>query len=171
MSAVMSQPGDLRAQLLREYADSDVFPARPTALEALGKTGVGGVTTIRQMLDDTRFADEKPDLIKALANAGGEAVSEQLTFLLEKEVSFWRSAGASLSQDWWNEDTRLNAPLRIRYLETYEILIALQKLSHPPSNSVRELLDVWGSFPALSKTSSGQIEQECEKLIATPHTH
>ena len=86
-------------------------------------------------------------------------MGEQLTFLLENEVSFWRSAGASLSQDWWSEDTRLNAPLRTRYSETYKILVALQKLSHPPSNPVRELLDVWSSFPALSKTSSGQIEQ------------
>jgi hypothetical protein len=170
MSAAMSTPGDLRAQLLREYADSDVFPARQAALEELGKTGPSGVATIRQMLDDTRLGDEKPDLIQALANAGGDAVRRQLNSLLENERLFGRSVGPSLSQDWWNEDTRLNAPPRMRYSETYQILIALQKLSNPASNSVRELPDVWSSFAALSKTSSGQIEQECEKLIATPQT-
>jgi hypothetical protein len=65
MSAAISTPGDLRAQLLREYADSDVFPARQAALEQLGKTGPSGVATIRQVLDDRRFGDEKPDLIQA----------------------------------------------------------------------------------------------------------
>ncbi len=49
-------------------------------------------------LDDPAFADEAAELVKVFADAGGEAVGEELDKRLQEELAFWQATAPSLSQ-------------------------------------------------------------------------
>ena len=137
------------------------------ALEKLGKCRPGGVSVIRGMLDDPAFADEAPELVKALAEAGGAAVGEELNNRLRQDLAFWTSRGPSLSVGWWNRDTSIHAPLRDRYAQTYQLILALELTRYQPAiRTAADLRDFWRSLPQLNDPSGlDQIASECEKLV------
>jgi hypothetical protein len=167
-AALATKDGEGRAELLKPYVRSDVFPARQFALEELGKSGLSAVPTIRAMLDDPAFADEAPELVIAIAKAGGEEVGGELNRRLQLDLAFWRSTGPSLSQGWWNENSTPHAPLRERYGETYQLILGLQQIHYPGAlNTAMQLRDFWRSLPQLNDPSGlSQIAEECDKLIA-----
>jgi hypothetical protein len=73
------------------------------------------------------FADAAGGLVEALAAAGAEGVGEELNNRLQQDLAFWRSTGPTLQQNWWNQDPSPNAPLRDRYSQTYELIVALEE--------------------------------------------
>jgi len=156
-----------RVERLKIFVHSDLQPARTFALEQLGKSGPSAVRTISGMLDDAAFADEAPELVKALVEAGGDAVAEELNIRLQHDLAFWRSRAPSLSVGWWNEDTSLHAPLRERYGQTYQLVLGLEATHYSPAISTAvELRDYWRSRPQLNDPSGlNQIAEECDKLI------
>jgi hypothetical protein len=149
------------------YVRSDVFPAQLFALAELGKSGSDAVRTILEMLDDPSFADESPELVKALAQAGGESVGAELNSRLRADLAFWRSKGPSLSQGWWNEDARIYAPLRERYDHTYQLVVGLEKTQYTGApNIATQLRDLWRSLPQLNDPQGlNELAKECDKLI------
>ena len=98
--ALATTDGAERAERLKPYVRSDVLPAQIFVLAELGKSGPNAVRTILDMLDDPSFADESPELVKALVQAGGESVGAELNNRLRADLAFWRSKGPSLSQGW-----------------------------------------------------------------------
>lgn len=171
MSALTAKDGEERAEHLKPYVRSDVFPAQQFALEELGKCGPSAVRTILGMLDDTAFADEASGLVEELVKAGGAAVGEDLNNRLQRDLAFWKSTGPTLSPGWWNGDTRIHAPLRERYAQTYQLIIGLEQTHYSASlNTATELRDVWRSLPQLNDPSGlDQIVEECDKLIRQLH--
>ncbi|HMG84756.1 MAG TPA: hypothetical protein VK574_03395 [Terracidiphilus sp.] len=153
-----------RAQLLKLYLKSDVSDARKLALEELGKSGPAAVPIIRQILDDSSYAEEAPGLIEAVVKAGGPAEGADLNERFKREVAFWESTGPSLQQGWWNG---ADAPLRLHYSQTYQLIIGLQKtLNVDALASVKQLDDLWVSHPQLNDSSGlNQISFECERLM------
>jgi hypothetical protein len=115
-AAASAENGQERAERLKAYVHSDIRPARQFALEELGKSGPAAAGTISRMLDDPAFSDEASELVIALVKAGGEAVGEELNRRLQQDLAFWRSTGPSLSEGWWNEDPRPQAPLQFSKL-------------------------------------------------------
>jgi hypothetical protein len=104
--------------------------------------------TIREMLDDPTLSDVAGELVKALVAAGGEEVARELNNRLEQDLAFWRSMGPLLQQNWWNQDPRPDAPLRGRYLQTYQLIIALEQTHYPAARATAvELRDFWRSLP------------------------
>lgn len=169
MEAVLTVQGrDQRALLLKPYVLSDVRDARTLAFEELGKLGPAAGPAISAMLNDSAYASEAPQLIRALIKAGGRAVGDDLTRRLQSEVAFWRSAGPSLPKNWWNLDPTPNAPLRLRYSETLELIYGLQQtLTTDALVPTRQLRDLWVSRPQLNDPSGlNQMSEECDKLIA-----
>jgi hypothetical protein len=166
-SVIGIQEGARRAQLLKPYLNSDVRDAGRLAFEELGKSGPAAVPIIREMLNDSAYADKAPGLIKAMVEAGGAAVGPELNHRFEREVAFWESAGPTLAPGWWNKDPDPNAPLRLRYSQTYQLIIGLQKtLDKDALAPAKELDDLWVSYPQLNDPSGlNQISLECEKLI------
>jgi len=172
-TARAAKSGEERAERLKPYVRSDVFPAQLLALEELGKSGPSAVRPICGMLDDPAFAEEASELVKALVRAGGEAVGEELNKRLRQDLAFWKSTGLSLSQGWWNEDPRPHAPLRERYGKTYELLVGLEQIHYSPAlNTVVQLRDFLISLPQLNDPSGlNQIVEECDKLIGKRQAH
>jgi len=166
-AALAAKDGEERAERLKPYVRSDVFPARQFALEELGKSGPSAVRTILGTLDDPAFADEASELVEALVKAGGEAVGEELNNRLQRDLAFWKSTGPTLSPGWWNEDTRIHAPLRERYAQTYQLIVGLEQTRYSVSlNTATQLRDFWRSLPQLNDPSGlDQIVEECDKLI------
>lgn len=168
MQSILGTPVDeQRASLLKPYVNSDVFYARQLALQELGKSGPTAVGTIREMLNDPAYADQAPELIEAMVNAGGETVGTDLTRRLQQEVTFWESTGPSLPKGWWNEDASPNAPLRSQYDETLQLIIGLQEVLDKDALAPAEQLhDLWVSYPQLNDPSGlNHMSLECGKLI------
>jgi hypothetical protein len=168
IAAAAAADGELRAERLKPYVRSDVFPAQQFALAELGKSGPSAVRTILGMLDDPAFVDESPELVKALVGAGGETVGAELNDRLRKDLSFWRSTAPSLSKDWWNEDARIHAPLRERYEHTYQLIVGLEQARYAGAlSTATQLRDFWRSLPQLNDPSGlNQMTEECDKLIS-----
>jgi hypothetical protein len=57
-AAIAVQDGRERAERLKPYVVSDVFPAQQSSLEELGRSGPSAAPTIIGMLDDPTLADE-----------------------------------------------------------------------------------------------------------------
>jgi hypothetical protein len=156
--------GSERAERLKPWVRSDVFPVRLFSLKELGECGPAGVPTISGMLDDPTFTDEGPELVEALVQAGGEAVGEELNKRLRQEFVFWRSTAPSLSHGWWNQDMSSHAPLRVRYDRTYQLIIGLEQKRYAPAlTTTVQLRDFWLSLPQLSDYKG--LPEECGKLI------
>ena len=167
LMAISSPDGHQRAEALKPYVRSDIFPVQRFALEELGKSGPSAVPTIRAMLDDSTFADQASELIKALVKAGGKAVGEDLNGRLRQELAFWRSTAPSLPQGWWNADPRIHAPLRDEYGKTLELVVAIREIHYEPAlASVTQLRDFWRSVPQLhDPTGLTQMVEECDNSI------
>jgi len=164
---VRIENGADRAEALKPYVRSKVYEAQLLALKELGKCGPSAVTTIRGMLDDPAFADETAGVIKAFVEAGGEAVGEELSSRLQKDLGFWQATAPSLSQGWWNQDPTPHAPLRERYSHTLELIRALGRTHYTPALIIGERLgDFWRSLPQLNDPSGlDQIAKECDELV------
>jgi hypothetical protein len=165
--ALAATDGEERAERLKPYVHSDILAAQTFALEELGKAGPSAVPMIRGMLDDPAFEVEASELVKALVQAGGEAVGKELNNYLRQDLEFWKSTIPLLPPDWWNEDTTAHAPLRERYRRTYEIIIGLEKMHNLAAlNTAMQLRDSWRSLPQLNDPSGrSQMVEECDKLI------
>lgn len=162
------EDGVARAEGLKVYVSSDVFEAQQLALSELGKSGPKAVATIRKMLSDPAFADEGAALVKAFAEAGGESVGEELSRRLQEQLEFWQANAPALAEGWWDQDASPHAPLRERYMQTWELVLALERLHYRPAAITAEQLgDFWRSLPQLNDTSGlNQLATECDKLVA-----
>ena len=160
--------GRSRAEQLKPYVHSEVFPAQMTALRELRKCGPMAVPVIQEMLDDPLFANEASDLVQALVDAGGDSVAGYLHARLRRELAFWKSTGPLLSPGWWNSDTSPHPPLQGRYSLTLQLIVALEKLRYSTARkTVMELGDFWRSLPQLNDPSGlNQMAEECDKLLA-----
>jgi hypothetical protein len=156
-----------RAERLKPYVHSDAFPAKEFALEQLGKCGPSALRTIRTMLDDPEYALEAQDLIKEYAEAGGESAGQELNNRLQKELLFWQATGPNLQQGWWNDDAKPDAPLRLRYGQTIQLIRGLQRTRFTPAlTTAINLRDLWKSLPQLNDPSGlDQLAKECNSLI------
>jgi hypothetical protein len=169
MKLVLAAPeSEERARLLTSYVHSDISQARQFAVQELGKSGPMAVPTIRGMLDDPAYTEQAPDLIEAMVKAGGDTVGEDLNRRFQREVKFWKSTGPSLPQGWWNNDARPDAPLRVQYSQTYQLIIGLQQTRYAGAlGPAKQLHDLWFSLPQLNDPSGiNRIARECEKLIS-----
>jgi hypothetical protein len=156
-----------RAERLKPYVHSNTFPAKEFALEQLGKCGPSALGTIRTLLDDPEYALEADDLIKAYSEAGGESAGEELSNRLQKELSFWQATGPKLQQGWWNQDAKPDAPLRLRYGQTIQLIRGLQHTHYTPVlTTAINLRDFWRSLPQLNDPSGlDGLARECDSLI------
>jgi hypothetical protein len=163
------QDGFARAKGLKDYVRSDIREAQQFALLELGKSGQTAVTTISEMLSDSAFSDEDSELIKALAEAGGESVGSQLDANLREQLAFWQKNGPVLSVGWWNQDANPHAPLRDRYSVTIELVRALERVHYRPAAvTAQHLADFWRSLPQLDDPSGiDEMAAECDHLVAT----
>jgi hypothetical protein len=156
-----------RAELLKPYVRSDAFPAKEFALQELGKCGPSALESIRKMLDDSEYTLESEDLIKAYSQAGGEMVGEELNGRLQKEIAFWQETGPSLQQGWWNQNAKPDAPLRLRYGQTIQLIRGLQHTQYLPALATAvQLRDFWKSLPQLNDPSGlDGLAKECDSLV------
>jgi hypothetical protein len=166
-SALAVLDGAERAERLRVFVNSNVPPARTFALEELGKCGPTATRAISGMLDDPAFADESPELIKALADAGGSATGPEMHRRLQQELTFWKSMAPSLAPDWWNQDPSIHVPLWQHYGQTHQLILGLKQINYLTSlSTVVELRDLWQSSRSLS--DGKQLIEECNEWIAHP---
>jgi hypothetical protein len=156
-----------RAERLKPYIHSNTFSAKEFALKELGKCGPSALGTIRTMLDDPEYALEADELIKAYSEAGGESAGEELSNRLQKELSFWQATGPKLQEGWWNQDAKPDAPLRLRYGQTIQLIRGLQHTHYTPAlTTAINLRDFWKSLPQLNDPSGlDGLARECDSLI------
>jgi hypothetical protein len=167
LAKVIVEDSSVRAEGLKVYVRSDVREAQQLALSELGKCGPKALTTIREMLSDPAFADDDAELVKAFAEAGGESVGEELDRRLQEQLRFWQATAPTLSVGWWNQDPSPHAPLRERYMQTWELIRALQRVHyHPALITAEQLGSLWRSLPQLNDPSGlNQMATECDRLV------
>jgi hypothetical protein len=141
--------------------------ARKFVLEQLGQCGRPCLPQIREMLDDEGFSRVGAELVRALGKAGGVEIGSELTLRLQEELRYWRTIGPQLPVGWWNVDITEDAPLRLRYMKTLEIIQGLRETHHPSAKaSVITLRDFWRSLPQLNDPSGlDQMAEECEQYL------
>jgi hypothetical protein len=138
-----------RAERLQPFVGSDVLEARLSALSELGNTGPSAVPVISRMLDEFTFADVDPELIHALAEAGGAGAGKEMNRRLQEELRFWKAKGPTLKPGWIDSDVSPHAPLRQRFNMTNELILGLQKTRYPAAlMTVIELRDVGALYPS-----------------------
>jgi hypothetical protein len=157
----------VRAERLKPYVHSNTFSAKEFALEQLGKCGPSALGTIRTMLDDPEYALEADDLIKAYSEAGGESAGEELSNRLQKELTYWQATVPKLHEGWWNQDAKPDAPLRLRYGQTIQLIRGLQHTHYTPAlTTAINLRDLWRSLPQLNDPNGlDGLARECDSLI------
>jgi hypothetical protein len=162
------EDGAARAEGLKAYVRSDILEAQQLALSELQKGGPKALPAIREMLSDPTFADEGAELIEAFAEAGGESVGEELDLRLQEQVRFWQATAATLPVGWWSQDATPHAPLRERYMQTWQLVVALERVHYQPASTTAEQLgNLWRSLPQLNDPSGlDQMVTECDKLMA-----
>jgi hypothetical protein len=172
-SAISVQRGEDRAMRLKPYVSSDILPARQSAISELGRIGPSALSVISSMLDEPAFADESSGLIGALVEAGGETAGTELNRRSLRELAFWKSTGPSLRHGWFDADKSIHAPLRERYEQTYQLIVALERTHHSPAlYTATALRDLWRSLPQLNDPSGlNQMAEECDKLIRSLKSH
>jgi hypothetical protein len=164
-AAVAETEGRERALRLKPYVRSENFSARRTALDELGKAGPSAVSAIGEMFDDPTFVEEDQELIRAMVKAGGKTAGDELNRRLEGELSFWRSAGPSLTADWSNDDSERVSPLQAQYSRTYLLIGGLEEVKYPGAlNTVIQLRDLWRTLPPID-SESNRISEECDRVI------
>jgi len=120
------------------------------------------------MLYDESMLNVQGEVIKSLAEVGGEVVGDELTQVVKEEMEFWKTKGAQLKQGWWNE---VNKPetgvLRNRYGRVLEALYSLRKLKFAGCREVvTEFRDFWRSLPQLEdKSGLNQMSEECDNVL------
>ena len=166
--AIAIEDGAARAERLKLYVRSDILEARKRALSELGKSGPKALPTIREMLADPAFADEGAEFVRVFAEAGGESVGKELNMRLREQVKFWEATAPTLSIGWWNQDASPHAPLRERYMQTWELVLALERVHYQPASTTAEQLgNLWRSLPQLNDPSGfDRMATECDKLVA-----
>lgn len=157
-----------RSEALKVYVRSDALEAQRPALSELQKCGPQALTAIREMLSDPSFANERAELVKTFVGAGGESVGEELNGLLQEQLRFWQATAPTLPVDWWNQDATPHAPLRERYSQTWELVLALERAHYRPAAITAEQLgSFWRSIPQLNDASGlNEMVTECDKLVA-----
>jgi len=105
------------------------------------------------------------------ADAGGEAVGEELDKRLQEELAFWQATAPSLSQGWWNQDATPHAPLRERYIQTWQLILALERTHYAPAIvTVKQLGNLWRtstvSGPYSAKTYQAPVARRLLKLMS-----
>jgi hypothetical protein len=115
------EDGAARVEGLKVYVRSDILEAQQVALNELPKSGPKALPAIREMLSDPAFAFEGAELVKAFAEAGGKSVGEELDVRLQEQVRFWQATAPTLSIGWWNQHATPHAPLRERYMQTWQL--------------------------------------------------
>src|ERR1700730_216286 len=161
------EDGAAKAEGLKVYVRSDVREAQRAALTELGKCGPKAVAAIGEMLADPAFAGEDGELVKALAEAGGESVGAELDRRLQDQLKFWQATAPTLSVGWWNQDVTPHAPLRERYAQTLELVRALGHVHYRPALITAEQVgNLWRSLPQLNDASGlNQMVTECNQLV------
>ena len=156
--------GSERAERLKPYVRSDIFPVRLFALEELGKCGPSAIPTISEMLDEPTFADEGSELVQALVQAGGHLAGEELNNRLRQDLAFWSSTAPFLPHKWLDNPVAQLAPLNQRYSRTFQLIVGLERAHNSAAlKTARQLRDLWASLPQLA--DYGDITAECDKLI------
>ena len=97
-----------------------------------------------------------------------KAVGEELDMHLQEQLRFWQATAPTLSVGWWNQDATPHAPLRERYMQTWELVRALERVHYRPASTTAEQLgNLWRSLPQLSDASGlNPMATECDKLVA-----
>lgn len=151
-----------RAEELAPFLLSEYRVARSFVLQQLEGCGREGVPTVVEILHDPALLDRHGDAIKVLVDIEGHQAGPELTALLDSDVRFWTSAGPTLKTGWWGQDVTPEAPLRLRYSRTIDLVHALDGIRFSGARkSVSALRDTWQSIPDLN----GQMTEECDRLL------
>jgi hypothetical protein len=156
-----------RAEELAPFLRSEYRVVRSFVFHQLEGCGQDGVPTIVAILHDPALLDRHGDAIKVLVDIEGEQAGPELTTLLDSDVRFWTAVGPTLKTGWWNQDTTPEAPLRLRYSRTIDLIRALDGIRFSGARkSVTALRDTWQSIPPLAaRAGNRQMTEECNSLL------
>jgi hypothetical protein len=156
-----------RAEELAPFLLSQYRVARSFVFEQLEGCGQDGVPTVVAVLHDPALLDRHGDAIKVLVDIEGERAGPELATLLNLDVRFWADVGPTLKTGWWNQDVSPEAPLRLRYSRTIEIIRALHGIRFSGGRKiVTALRDTWQSIPPLAAPDGNrQMIEECNNLL------
>lgn len=157
---------DQRAEKLNAIVGGDIYEARKEAIQGLGKCGPAAVPILRRIMDKPPIPYDSRDIFRAFVEAAGRNAGPELTAWLEQDVDFWETTGPTLKMGWWNEDAKPDAPLRVKYDETIQIIRSLAALKYRPAADIaKRLRDLWRSHPALNDPSGlNQMSMEATQL-------
>ncbi len=163
----------LRAEALRPYTYSNIFPVEQFAVEQLGNSGPAAVPTILGLVDDPTVPCDASQLVEILMKAGGSGVGPDMATRLSQELVFWKSAASSLHQGWWNADPTIHAPLRQHYGKTLQLVVGLRQIGFAPAlATLVQLRDFWRSQPQLNdSTGLDQMAEECDRTVSSLRTN
>lgn len=166
--ALRLEDRNTRIEELTAIAYGDVwYGARQGAVQGLGKAGPTALPAIQKILRRPPVPYDMRYIMGAVVEAAGPDAGNELARMLEQDLKFWRTEGPNLTNGWWNQDPTPEAPLRLKYDETIEVIRALDLLRYrPASRAAAELRDFWVSLPQLNDPSGlNQMAQECGLLV------
>jgi hypothetical protein len=167
-AAVAMQDESKRAEALVPFALSELYYARNLAFAELQKCGKAALPVLRTMLGDQTFLKLHGEVIKAMAEVGGEEVADELTDVVRVELLFWKETGPRLRHGWWNNINESETDnLRNRYSKVLGALYSLRKLKPIGCKEVvSEFRDFWRSLPQLEdKSGLDQMSEACDRVL------
>lgn len=154
------------------YLDSEFYAIRMQALGMLGELGDAALPKLRSILKDPKRLAYFSHTVKAMEQAGGERVLDDMIRIVDEELGYWKKNAPGLDQGWWNGKGELSidrlGELRSRYSYVLEALRVLEQYAPEDSRpAVQAFRDYWRSMPQLEdKSALDQMSETCDKVLA-----
>ncbi len=163
--AIHAQSPVLASQAVRAFTRENFHHGTKGAIEALANMGEVALPTLKTLLSTPSYHD--PDVIAAMATAGGKNAGPDLILLVDEALAFWEDRGPELAADWWNHaPTDERQRLRVKYSRLIAALRALRPLQYEPCRqSVEKTQQLWARLPALNEVGNGQMVQACDDVL------
>jgi hypothetical protein len=157
-------------QVFRACLQYRCFEGAKESIASMGSMGDRSLTALRSLLHDTTIRRWHPDIISAMAKAGGRTVSTDLMGVIREELSFWSAQAPNLKDGWWNAGPDDQCELRRDHYG--RLLQALRSLATPVEGSDRSIImktrDLWQTTPALASVGDDQIVGICKARLQEP---
>jgi hypothetical protein len=152
----------------REFTRKRFHYAAQGAIDAMARSGLLAMPTLRDVLEDPTLDDWHEKIVPAVSGMKGDedAVRNILADVVEREIKFWQAQAARVGPGWWNAEPHgERRELRNHYSTLHAALVAMKDhRSTRGKEAVRRLQSLWESHENFGKLRN-DVDSDCIAIL------